>query len=336
MMSESDVQREALLGRIYNINGEEFDSVAIDVWKYQLAHNPLYARYCRLLGVDPDRVVQVRDIPFLPISMFKYHEVMTGTWVPQRVFLSSGTTGMSQSKHAVRDLDWYHAIAVKGFEIQFGSPSKFNWIGLLPSYLDRPDSSLVEMVRHFMSLGRPVGNGFFPLVTKQLTDDLEEARSKDLEVVLVGVSFAMLDLFETFNPPVWDRLILLETGGMKGRGRELTRDELYQRIRQQSQAVRITSEYGMTELLSQAYRIHDHFYPSPTMRVYIRDISDPLESLGFRQRGGINVIDLANLDTCSFIATDDLGICYPDGGFDVLGRLDASELRGCNLLYTSA
>lgn len=336
MMSETDVQRKALLGLIYNINAETFNPVAIEVWKYQFAHNPLYTQYCKLLGVSPETVKQVTDIPFLPISMFRNHEVMTGKWVPQAVFRSSGTTGQTQSKHAVRDLGWYHMVTVLGFERIFGSPAGYTWIGLLPSYLERPDSSLVEMVRHFMDMGQHSSSGFFPFVTERVTDALALARSNDLAVVLMGVSFALLDLFEKMKVPVWDGLLLMETGGMKGRGREVTREELYERIRHRSPSVRMSSEYGMTELLSQAYRREDHFYPSPTMRVFMRDISDPLGQLEFRQRGGINIIDLANLDTCSFIATDDIGVGYPDGGFDVLGRLDNSELRGCNLLYASA
>ena len=336
MMSETDVQRDALLARIYNINAGEFEHVAMDVWNYQYTHNPLYRNYCRLLHIGPERIGKIEDIPFLPISMFRYHDVRTGTWMPQACFSSSGTTGQLQSRHLVRDLDWYHSISSLGFRQIFGSPSDYCWIGLLPSYLERPDSSLVNMVQYFMSTGGHVESGFFPLVNHQVISALERARLRDMPVILLGVSFAMLDLFESFDVPVWDKLVLMETGGMKGRGRELTRNELYERIRDRAGAIKITSEYGMTELLSQAYKIQDHFHPSPTMRVCIRDISDPLQILGTGQRGCINVIDLANLDTCSFIGTDDIGIGYPDGGFDVLGRLDNTDLRGCNLLYTTA
>jgi hypothetical protein len=265
--------------------------------------------------------------------MFREHSVQTGTWNPEKIFHSSGTTGSVQSQHLVRELSWYHRICKKCFQIPFDKLEQYAWIGLLPSYLERTDSSLVEMVHHFMECSKHPENRFFPQISEVIISSLKSLQQSNVPTVLIGVSFALIDLFDRVDVPVWDKLLVIETGGMKGRGKEITRDELYSRLRQHHPRLRIASEYGMTELLSQAYRIEDHFYGGPTLRAFIRDISDPLRMIGEGQRGVLNVIDLANIDTCAFIATDDIGIAYADGGFDVLGRLDNSDLRGCNLLY---
>jgi hypothetical protein len=265
--------------------------------------------------------------------MFRQHEVRTGTWASEAVFRSSGTTGSAQSGHFVRDLSWYHKIAEKCFTFSVGQPDNYTWIGLLPSYLERADSSLVDMVHHFMACSQEADNRFVPSVSDEIISVLSRLKAQDKATILVGVSFALLDLFEHMDVPVWDKLLVLETGGMKGRGQEITRDELYERLRKNHHNLRLASEYGMTELFSQAYRVNEHFQSGPTMRVRIRDVSDPLRLIGHGQRGAINIIDLANIDTCSFIATDDLGITYSNAFFEVLGRLDNSDLRGCNLLY---
>ena len=306
----------------------------MDVWKYQYENNSLYRSYCELLNFRPDTFRQVDDIPFLPIAMFRQHEIKTGDWETEKVFRSSGTTGSIQSIHLVRDLYLYHETAKTCFSSRFGvPPEQFAWIGLLPSYLERSDSSLVEMVHYFMSISRYAENIFFPKIDNEVIRAMEDLRQKKIPTVLIGVSFALLDLFDRKDVPVWDDLHVIETGGMKGRGKEITREELYGHLRKYNEHIRIASEYGMTELLSQAYLRKDHFVPGPTMRVRIRDMSDPLRLIGHGQRGVINVIDLANIDTCAFIATDDVGISYPDGSFDVLGRMDNSDLRGCNLMY---
>ncbi len=306
----------------------------MDLWKYQNSFNPTYRNYCNLIGIGPEDVKSIQDIPFLPISLFKNHIIKTGDWETKTIFRSSGTTDLIQSQHPIRDLDWYHRIAVRGFQQHFHDPYQAVWLGLLPAYLDRPDSSLVDMVHAFMSGGGQNESGFFPSVNSELVTRLQRLHDRNAEVVLIGVTFALLDLFEQFDIPVWDNLMVIETGGMKGRGKEFTREEVYHRLRSKHKDLKIASEYGMTELLSQAYKTEDHFMPSPQMKVTIREISDPFGNAGFNQRGVINVIDLANLDTCAFIATDDIGIVYPNGRFDVLGRLDHSDLRGCNLLYT--
>lgn len=273
------------------------------------------------------------DIPYLPIVMFREHEVKTGNWEPEKIFRSSGTTGSIQSQHLVRELNWYHKICRKCFQILVGQPEHYAWLGLLPSYLERSDSSLVEMVHHFMGSSQHPENRFYPQISEDIITSLKSLQQSNMPTILIGVSFALIDLFDRTDVPVWDNLLVIETGGMKGRGQEITRDELYRQLQQHNGRLRIASEYGMTELFSQAYRIDKHFYGGTTMRVRMRDISDPLRLIGYGQRGVINVIDLANIDTCSFIATDDIGVAYADGGFDVLGRLDNSDLRGCNLLY---
>lgn len=274
------------------------------------------------------------DIPYLPIIMFRQHEVKTGQWEPEMVFRSSGTTGSIQSRHLVRDLNWYHLMAERCFSSAIGSPVGFTWLGLLPSYLERPDSSLVDMVQYFMTSDRHQESRFYQQVTGDIVSALASFKQRNIAVVLIGVSFALLDLFENFSVPVWERCLVIETGGMKGRGREITREELYARLTRNHLGLRMASEYGMTELFSQAYRVGGHFQAAPTMRVRMRDVSDPLRLIDHGQRGVINIIDLANIDTCAFIATDDVGVSFPDGRFDVLGRLDNSDLRGCNLLYT--
>lgn len=325
--------RDSLLRRIYDINEKDFDGVALDVWKYQYDFNPLYRSYCNLLKINPERVKSLEEVPFLPIVMFREHEIKTGQWEAVQVFRSSGTTGNIQSRHVVRDLNHYHTITEKCLNVLSDQPIDYVWIGLLPSYLERRDSSLVDMVHYFMEISNHPENRFYPEVNKVIIEHLEELRFANTRLILIGVSFALLDLFENHDVPVWDNLLVIETGGMKGRGVEITREEMYSRLRKNHASLRIASEYGMTELLSQAYRVKEHFRPGPTMRVLIRDVSDPLRLVKKGQRGVINVIDLANIDTCSFIATDDVGVAYDDGGFDVLGRLDNSDLRGCNLLY---
>lgn len=305
----------------------------MDVWKYQYTFNPLYRSYCDLLGIQADQVSKMADIPYLPIVMFREHDIKSGNWTDEKVFRSSGTTGNSQSKHLVRDLNWYHGISELCFQSSFDPAAEYAWIGLLPSYLERSDSSLVDMVHHFMEMSQHADNRFFPEINQDLIVSLASLKRAKYPTILIGVSFALLDLFERTDVPVWENLLVIETGGMKGRGREITREELYMQLRKHYGGLRIASEYGMTELMSQAYRTGDHFWCGPTMQVRIRDISDPLRMIGDGQRGVINVIDLANIDTCAFIATDDIGIAYADGGFEVLGRLDQSELRGCNLLY---
>jgi phenylacetate-coenzyme A ligase PaaK-like adenylate-forming protein len=332
-MQSSEIERNSLADLIYNINEENFGSVAMEIWKYQYRNNGFYHSYCDLLGIQPDKIKNVSQIPFLPIEMFRQHDIKTGDWPAEVVFKSSGTTGSVQSRNHIRSLSWYHEITEKCFNSFFNSPADYIWFGLLPSYLERSDSSLIDMVNSFMQLNKSTENKFFPVLNNEITESLSVLRAANKPVVLLGVSFALLDLFEKTKVPVWENLLVMETGGMKGRRMELTREELYSRIRNHHPDVRIVSEYGMTELTSQAYKKDLHFKPGPTMKVYTRDISDPLNLIEHGQRGALNIIDLGNLDTCAFISTDDVGITYPDGSFDVMGRLDQSDIRGCNLMY---
>jgi len=332
-MSSSSAERDSLVNRIYDINEKDFDSVAIDLWRYQYDHNPLYQFYCNLLGANKLKVTSPGDIPFLPISFFRGHKIQTGHWHAEKIFKSSGTTGSVRSLHYIRDTSWYHHIALRSFEKSFGDPAIFSWIALLPTYSEREDSSLVHMVNYFMQQENQNGNRFFNDAGIELINILKELSAKNQKTILIGVSFALLNLFEKHEVPAWDELVIMETGGMKGRGPEITREELHDRIRSGNPDLNITSEYGMTELLSQAYLVNEKFQPGPTMKVFTREISDPLNLLSAGQRGAINVIDLGNVDTCAFVATDDIGIVYGDGNFEVLGRVDLSDVRGCNLMY---
>ncbi len=306
----------------------------MDVWQYQYAHNPLYHSYCNLLNINPSSIQGIEQIPYLPIVLFREHEIKTGLWSSEAVFRSSGTTGAIQSQHHIRSLEWYHQMSEMCFKKSFDNPEDYTWLALLPSYLERPDSSLVDMAHHFMQIKPSPKNKFYPSPNIEIINALHDLKIKNQKTILLGVSFALLDLFEEYKVPVWRNLLVVETGGMKGRRQELTREELYEKIKLHHPDLHIASEYGMTELKSQAYKKDLHFFPGPAMKVYIRDISDPLKLINTGQRGAINIIDLGNIDTCSFIATDDIGISYEDGSFDVLGRLDQSDMRGCNLMYT--
>lgn len=268
----------------------------------------------------------------MPISFFKTHTLQTGNWTAQTVFRSSGTTGTSTSQHLVRDLAFYERNARRGFEYVYGPLSEYTVLALLPAYLERRDSSLVFMADSFIRQSRDAQSGFFLHNYEQLAVLLRQCAKKRKKTLLLGVSFALWDMAERYQLG-FDELVVMETGGMKGRRKELTRSELHAILAPAFRQKYIHSEYGMTELLSQAYSQRDGlFWPAPTMRVYIRDLTDPLTLQKDGRTGAINIIDLANLDTISFIATDDVGRRYADGSFEVLGRLDAADIRGCNLM----
>lgn len=323
--------RDRLLERVLTVTEESFDALALDIFRYQSKENPVYRDYCTLLGKDLQYVHTVDDIPFLPISLYKTHDIRTNAWEPEVLFESSSTTGQITSKHAVRDLTFYHRNTVRGFESVIGCKvDEFRWLALLPSYVERPNSSLVSMASHFISIGKP-GSRFITLA--EAPASLSEADVGPDPVALITVGFALLDLASSAQLDLKNTTIF-ETGGMKGRRTEPTRDALHAAARNALGVRSVSSEYGMTELLSQAWtRADGLFYVAPTLQIRIRDLADPLSILGPGARGGINCIDLANLDTCAFIATDDLGIVYNSGAFEPLGRIDASELRGCSLMY---
>lgn len=322
-----------LWDRIYNINAQTFDPVAMEVFYFQAEYNALYQEYLTLIKVKPESVQNIHDIPFLPIQFFKNHVVKTGNWDEQTIFESSRTTGQQPSRHYVRELDRYRKATWMCFPKSLGFPDNYTWVGLLPSYLERQSSSLVNMVQYFMQQDKHQDGFFTQMIDQQLANKLSDFAKESRPVILVGVTFALLDLFEKFRIPVWPELLVIETGGMKGREREMTRMEVYDRLLRNHSDLQLKSEYGMTELFSQAYGTNSVFQCGPTMRIFIREINDPFNLLPFQKRGGINVMDLANLDTCSFIATDDAGLQENETDFQIMGRLDASEVRGCNLMY---
>jgi phenylacetate-coenzyme A ligase PaaK-like adenylate-forming protein len=324
--------RSHLHDLIQNVQAEQFESLALQVFRFQAQYNPLYAQFLRLLHIDPSKVQQIKDIPGLPIQLFKQYNIKTGEWPSEAVFSSSGTTGMSSSQHAVRSLADYAHNAQRGFEWFYGPVRNYCFLALLPAYLEREGSSLVYMVEQFVQQSRYAQSGFFLYDHTTLRKTLLDCAAQQIPTVLIGVSFALWDFAEAggINFP---ELIVMETGGMKGRRRELTRAELHQILSQGLGVKKIHSEYGMTELLSQAYSLGAGlFQPSPTLRVEARELNDPFQVLPPGRSGALNIIDLANLDTIAFIATEDLGRVYADGSFEVLGRLDAGDIRGCNLL----
>lgn len=326
-------ERSALLERITAVNEESFAALALAVFRYQVTHNSIYARFVELLRVDPASVIRMTDIPHLPIALFKQYRLQSGQWSAVRTFTSSGTTGATTSHHLLRDEEWYRTNARRAFELRYGSLTGRPVLALLPAYLERTGSSLVFMADDFIRTSGHPDSGFFLDNLGGLAAILQRINSLDgPRPLLIGVSFALLDLAERF-PGDYSRFIVMETGGMKGRRREMTRPELHGVLKEAFGVTHIHSEYGMTELLSQAYAPQNgRFLPAPTLRAATRQLTDPLSPTIPGKTGPLNLTDLANLDTVSFIATDDLGRVYPDGSFEVLGRMDASDLRGCNLL----
>lgn len=331
-----DENSRLIFQKIKEIERHDFESVALEVFRFQAEHCAVYRQYISILNIDIQSVRSVFQIPFLPIQFFKNHTVKTGGWSEETIYTSSGTTSSTTSRHYVKDLNFYLENTVKGFEPFYGHPSDWLILALLPSYLERSGSSLVSMAEHFIRLSKYAESGFFLKNTEELLKVLGQIKSgktKDKKkVLLLGVSFALLDLAEV-NDVDMEGVVVMETGGMKGRRKEMTRQELHGELTRGLGVSAIHSEYGMTELFSQAYSLGDgKFHVSPTMKVLSREVTDPLSPQAFGKTGVLNIIDLANFYTCSFIATDDLGRVEEDGTFEVLGRLDHSDIRGCNLL----
>ncbi len=325
-------RRAALIEQIRRVDASSFEQTALSVFAYQADYNPVYQQFLELLGVNQRQIGRLSDIPHLPIALFKTQQLQTGQWEPEIVFTSSGTSGQTTSKHLVRSQKWYQEVARLAFTRAYGSLERYAILALLPAYLERQGSSLIFMVDDFMRQSRQSGNGFFLYDQAALLQRIDELRRQRIPTLLIGVSFALLDLAEQ-HPTDLSDVIIMETGGMKGRRRELTREELHHRLTTAFNSPTIHSEYGMTELLSQAYSPGQGlFYPAPTMRVSTREITDPLAQPPAGKTGALNIQDLANVDTISFIATDDLGRVNEDGSFKILGRLDYSDVRGCNLL----
>ena len=318
---------------IFNIQSEqEFKEVALRVFKHQFENNDVYRSFCDLLYKNPSDVKEIQDIPFLPIQFFKSHNILSSKENVIKTFTSSGTTGSIPSKHRVTDLSWYHESFRKGFQFFYGDVKDYNILALLPSYLEREGSSLIYMVDDLIQQTNKPTSGFYMHNLSELSSTLKELDAKGEKTLLIGVTFALLDLIEkeTFQ---LNNTLIMETGGMKGRRKELVREQLHKILSKGFGVNKIHSEYGMTELLSQGYSIGGGVFKCPPwMRVLARDTEDALTTLDTQQTGGINIIDLANYNSCSFVATQDLGKVGEDGTFQVLGRFDHSDIRGCNLL----
>lgn len=311
----------------------EFTSLALDIFQYQASENHVYRAFLKHRKLDPASVKSLENIPFLPIELFKEHRIITGIAEPAAVFESSGTTGQQVSKHFVTSEALYKRSFLTTFREMVDDPGNLCILALLPSYLDRGNSSLVYMMDHLIGFSNHPDSGFYLDNLQQLSNVLSR-RNKDMHpTLLLGVSFALLDLAEQFPIHLNENITVMETGGMKGRRKELIRDELHAKLKAAFGVGKILSEYGMTELLSQAYTQADgHFRPARWMKVFARDVYDPLSVLPPGQRGAVNIIDLANLYSCSFIETGDLGTVHEDGSFEISGRMDQSEIRGCNLM----
>lgn len=324
--------RAALLEQIKAVQASHFEELALHVFRYQAARNPIYTQFLQLIGVDQAQVQQLADIPCLPIQLFKQYPLQSGDWEPERTFTSSGTTGQITSRHLLRDGAFYRTNARRSFAHFYGPLEEYTLLALLPSYLERSGSSLIFMAQDFIEQTGDENSGFFLSDVEALLTSIERARSAGRKIILLGVSFALLDLAEQYPQDLSD-VMVMETGGMKGRRKEITREELHGILKAAFHLKEVHSEYGMTELLSQAYsRGKGLFYPAPSMQILIREVTDPRARRPYGRSGAIDIIDLANLDTISFIATEDLGKQYPDGSFEILGRLDAGDIRGCNLM----
>ncbi|WP_316836503.1 acyl transferase [Pedobacter nutrimenti] len=306
--------------------------MALAVFKHQAKHCAVYASYIQHLNISPARISSVKDIPYLPISFFKTHEVLSDAKTPEIVFSSSGTTGMVQSRHLVTDVGIYETSFNKAFEQFYGKIEDTCLLALLPSYLERDGSSLIYMVDALLKQSKHPDSGYFLHNHDELFHRLKKLQKNKQRTILIGVTYALLDFIEQYQLD-FPELIVMETGGMKGKRKEMVREELHNLLQAGFGVSAIHSEYGMTELLSQAYSFGEGVFHCPAwMKIVLRDTNDPLSLIQNQQTGGINVIDLANINSCSFIATQDLGKIYPNGSFEVLGRFDNADIRGCNLL----
>ena len=319
--------------RIFSISDfQEFKAISLEVFKYQVQHCEVYGRFVANLGIKLDLVKDYKSIPYLPIEFFKSHKISCGPPIADEIFSSSGTSGMVQSQHLVKDISVYIESYRKAFQLFYGDISKYAILALLPSYQEREGSSLIYMVNDLIRLSNPLKSGYFLYNHQSLQDTLTELKESKIPTLLIGVSYALLDFVDKYSIE-FPELIVMETGGMKGKRKEILRTELHQILCKGFGVHLIHSEYGMTELLSQAYsKGRGIFHCPPWMKVISRDTNDPLSLLAHEQTGGINIIDLANINSCSFLATQDLGRTFHNGSFEILGRFDNSDIRGCNLL----
>jgi phenylacetate-coenzyme A ligase PaaK-like adenylate-forming protein len=323
---------------LFKITPSNFEEYAFQAFYFQAAHNPVYRAYLSALSIDKNQIKKLSEIPFLPIDFFKTHQVLSLHAPIETIFESSGTTGTQSSKHYLLDGNFYQNVAKTIFEANYGKLGDYQFLALLPSYVERGNSSLVYMVKSFIESSKNTTqqgenfSGFYLKHTQELVSRLKKLQEKRQKTILIGVTFALLDFAEHY-PMDLSHVIIMETGGMKGRRKEMIREEVHQILKEAFHVKEIHSEYGMTELLSQAYAIKDGIFQcSPFMKVLLRDVNDPFEVGEHLKNGGINIIDLANIDSCSFIETNDLGTLIDHEHFKVLGRYDNTDVRGCNLM----
>lgn len=321
-----------LQNEIFNIDSpSELDRVALKVFRYQYESVDVYHNFCNLMHCDPNKVRTIKEIPFLPIQFFKSHSIISEGYNSEIIFTSSGTTGMETSNHKVAKLALYEESFLKAFQKFYGNPLDYTILALLPSYLEREGSSLVYMVDHLIDASHNPDSGFYLYDMESLIGKLKFLEERGQKTLLIGVSYALLDLIE-YKDFDLKHTIIMETGGMKGKRKEMIKEELHAVLKKGFGVNNIHSEYGMTELLSQAYSKGDGIFKCPQwMKILTRDPEDALSYVEGKT-GGINVVDLANLYSCSFIATQDLGKVHNDESFEVMGRFDASDIRGCNLM----
>jgi len=319
---------------IFNLQAPDLEPAALELFRFQYRHNDLYRAYTDALHIHPGKVGTLTDIPFLPIQFFKTHAVTTGHFEPQLVFESSGTTQTVNSRHLVKDASLYERSFITAFEQFYGPVTDYVVVGLLPSYLERQHSSLVVMVQEMIRRSRQAGSGFYLYEHEKLYRQLQDTEARGQKVLLIGVTFGLLDFAEKYRLSL-QHTIVMETGGMKGRREEWTRGQVHAFLQERLGVSAVHAEYGMTELLSQAYSCGQGIFNSPPwMKVLLRDENDPFQLFTGRASGVINVIDLANVYSCAFIATEDIGKLHDNGSFEVLGRLDNSALRGCSLMVS--
>ena len=318
---------------IFNISStSEFEAAVLNVFKYQFENNPVYRSFCDLLYKHPSDITCIEEIPFLPIQFFKSHIILSDKKPIETIFSSSGTTGSLASKHHVTDLSLYERSYNKSFRHFYGDVKDYAVLALLPNYLERDGSSLVYMANDLITQSNHPQSGFYLNNLQALAETLKILESKGQKTLLIGVSFALLDLIESFQFNL-KHTIIMETGGMKGRRKEMIRSELHPILKKGFGVQKIHSEYGMTELLSQAYSKGNGIFKCPPwLRILTRDTEDALTIQASNKTGGINIIDLANINSCSFIASQDLGRVYDDYSFEIIGRFDNSDIRGCNLM----
>lgn len=318
---------------IFSINNQkQFEKIALKVFRYQYENNLVYQQFCDLMKIEKSAVKKITQIPFLPISFFKSHNIVSNQNDIEITFTSSGTTGMITSKHQIKDVSYYEESYRKAFSQFYGNIKDYVVLALLPSYLERTGSSLIYMVEDLIRLSQNENSGFYLHNYSDLIEKLTVLEKEEKNVILIGVTYALLDLIEKQNFNL-KNTIIMETGGMKGKRKEMIREELHDQLCKGFGVAAIHSEYGMTELLSQAYSLGNGVFECPNwMQIRIRDTEDALSYIENGKTGGINVIDLANINSCSFIATQDLGKKYDNNTFEVLGRFDNSDIRGCNLM----